>query len=328
MVTAFVKRKTPDVGRIERAAFNSLSALVPSEAPDKTESATGLSFNEVVKLVGSVGALVGQVLDVPLNRIRPNPFNARVLYSIGAGDEMKGSISSQGQGTTAIGYPDGEDIVLIDGHRRLRAVEDLGRPTLRIEVKPRPVSDIALYIASWTANKQRKDQTPLDDALAWRRLLDRKVFLSQVDLARSLNVSESDVSRTLALATLPALLIQSLSEQPDLLRYKMLNAIREFEQAHGIDKALALIVEIGSSGLGYREVEARRKALGSTPRKRLTPISNNVQFHHAKGTLKQFVEDGRVELVLTGLAPAESLELVTQLEKLLQTAKSSEKKTA
>lgn len=320
MVTAFIKRNTPDAGRIERAAFDSMSSLVTG-----TASLPEVPVAELISTPSSspidIGILVGQVFDIPLKKLIPNPLNARALYSIGAASTLLESMEIYGQETAVTGYIEGANVSLIDGHRRFKAAESLGWDTLRVEIRPKPASDKALYLASWTANKKRDDQTALDDALVWRRLLDLKVFLSQADLARATGVSETEVSRTLSLATLPAQVVQALSEQPDLLKYKMLNAIREFEQVHGINKTLALIVDVATNSSGYREVESRRKVLLAEPRQRETPVARNVRFHSANGTIKQFSKDGRVELVLKGLSDEDAKTLIANLEKMLNSSK-------
>ena len=315
MVTAFIKRSTPDAGRIERAAYDSLSALVSTPGADGPTA--GTIQKSLTDATTDGVMLVGQVFEIPLKRLRPNPVNARALYSLGAATSLTESIETYGQETAATGYLDGDDVVLIDGHRRLKAADSLGLPSLRVEIRPKPASDKALYLSSWTANKKRDDQTPLDDALVWRRLLDRKVFASQADLARATGLSETDVSRTLSLASLSGQVVQALSEQPELLKYKMLNALREFEQAHGVNPTLALVAQVVANSFGYREVELRRKTLMAEPRKRERPVARNVSFQSGKGTLKQFPADGRVELVLKDLSESEVSELINKIEKLL-----------
>lgn len=292
MTAAFKKRRV-DTSRILTAARDSLSAVVV-----KTSS-----------------YVVGQVYDVPLKRLRSNPSNARALYAASGLDEMSRSMKEHGQTTAASGFVDVDgDVVLIDGHRRYQVSDKLGWPAMRVEIRAMPDSEQALYLASRAANVERAEQTPLDDALVWRRLLDRKVFPSQVALSKALNISESEVSRTLALAELPGRLLQALAEQPELLKFKMLNALREFYHSQGEDRTLAFILEIAAHSLSYREVEARRKAAEQGPSTRPRAEKRALQFRGATGVIRTFEKDGRLEVSLKGLKPKDADDVIRKLE--------------
>lgn len=259
---------------------------------------------------------VGQVYEVPLRRIRENPGNARFIYTVSSIREMVGLIKASGQRTAATGFIDASgDVVLIDGHRRLRACSALGRRTLRVEIRPKPRNEQELYLASRSANKERAEQTPLDDAFVWRGLLERKVFPSQVDLSKRLQVSQSEVSRTLALADLPGALVNTLSEKSELLNLKMLNALREFCKARGEEETQAFILEVCKNGLSYRDVEARRKALASGPQARPRAERHELQFRGATGVLRRFEKDGRIEVSWAGLNPKDAADLAKKLER-------------
>ena len=265
--------------------------------------------------------LVGHVYDVPLERLKANPANARALYSVSARRRLGLSLRARGQDTAATGYVDNNhEVTLIDGHRRWHACMDNGLPTLRVEIRTKPATEAALYLASRDANVEREDQSPLDDALVWRRLLERKVFPSQVALARTLGLSESEVSRTLALGELPPKVLQSLTEEPDLLKFKMLNALREYHEAQGEDRTLQLVIEAAKEGFGYREVEARRKACERVPVRRARSTRSEVAFRSAKGHLRLFEGGSRLELSIKGLSDHDSKELLERLQGALAPA--------
>lgn len=297
MTAAFKKRKV-DTTRILRAAKESLSQVAQST-------------NQLVP---------GQVYDIPLKRIRHNPVNARAVYAAAAAEDLLRSFRDKGQTTAALGFLDQDgDVILIDGHRRLRACETLGYGSLRVELRPAPSSEQGLYLASRSANTEREGQTPLDDALVWKRLLERKVFANQAALARTLGLSESEVSRTLSLTELPGRLVQSVAEYPQLLNLKMLNALRELHRSQGLEKTQEVIHAAAREGLSYREVEARRKILESGPQARPRAARHELRFRGAKGTLRVFATAGRVELSFSGLKPADHQAVVQKLEKLFST---------
>jgi ParB family chromosome partitioning protein len=247
-------------------------------------------------------ASVGQIISAPLSRIKSNPFNPRAVYTNTAIDEMAVSLQTHGQRVAALGFRDDDgSIVLIEGETRLRGARAAGVDTLRIEIIAKPDSDQQLYEMARAANVERRDQTPLDDALKWKELLHKQIYPTQVALANALGLKEDHVSRTLSLAQLPQKVIIACYESPDLLTGKMLNALREYWQQEGDEKCLALIREAASAGLGYRDVVAKRRAASKGPVKRTRASSESLTYRGATGQVKVFDDDGRLELVLKGL---------------------------
>ena len=264
---------------------------------------------------------VGMIYEVPLGKIRSNPFNPRAVYTSSAIDDMASSMLSGGQRVSATAYVGTQgEVVLIEGETRLRGARAGGLATLRVEIRPQPASDRALYEEARAANVERRDQTPLDDAIKWKELLGKKVYPTQSALAQALGLGEDHVSRTLSLAALPLRIIHSMADHPDLLSHKMLNAIREFWAIKGDDDTLELILEVAKHGLGYRDVVARRKAAEQGPVKRTRSLREPISYKGAKGELRSFAKEGRVEVVLKGLGPETSEEISTKILALFSKA--------
>lgn len=261
---------------------------------------------------------VGQIYDIPLNKFKPNPANARAIYTEAAQASMVESFRERGQLMAVLGFEDSDGaIILIDGQRRYRAAVAAGFTTLRVEIKAKPESDQQLYMASRAANNDREGQSPLDDALVWRKLLDNKTFASQAALARALAIDEAYVSRTLQLNTMPQTVLNSITQFPTLLTFQMLNALREYCAALGEEAILKLIPEVVTRDLGYRDVVARKNLGAHQPSKRPRADKERIRFGSGKGEMKTFEESGRVELTLTGLTEAELQAVRTRLKEAL-----------
>lgn len=261
---------------------------------------------------------VGTVYDIPIGLIKSNPLNPRAVYTTTAVENMAQSLATSGQRISATGYIDDQGhVALIEGETRLRGARSAGLPTLRVEIRPRPGSDRELYEEARAANVERRDQTPLDDAIKWKELLAKKVYPTQSALAKALGLGEDSVSRTLSLAILPKSVVHAVAEHADLLSQKMLNALREYWEVQGEEQrdeaTLELIAEVAKNGMGYRDVIARRKASEKGPMKRPRSTREALTFRGAKGELKSFEEDGRVELSLKGLSPEAARELMQKL---------------
>ncbi|MCO8325648.1 ParB/RepB/Spo0J family partition protein (plasmid) [Burkholderia cenocepacia] len=297
------------VAAVEDAASSAPIVGDPRMAPS-VATISQLRGEEVGSSQGATKYEIGQTYEVPTGKIKSNSVNPRAIYTASAVSEMAESLAARGQGQSASAYVDeAGDIVLIDGERRLRGARTAGLPTLRVEIRPKPASERELYEEARAANVERKDQSPLDDALKWKELLSRKIYPTQVALAKALNLGEDHVSRTLSLAQLPSKIVQAAAEYPELLSLKMLNAIREFWEVKGEEETLELIFDAAKTGMGYRDVAARRKAAAKGTVKRPRSTREQLSFRGAKGEFKSFEEDGRIELKLKGLAPDVAAEI-------------------
>lgn len=93
--------------------------------------------------------------------------------------------------------------VLIDGERRWRAAQRIGRPTLDAVVVQQELSTDRLLEMQVVENALRQDLTPLESGAAFRQLM--AVWgCNQSVLAARLHISESKVSRCLQALDLPA----------------------------------------------------------------------------------------------------------------------------
>lgn len=305
-------------------AFLGVQSDLPSASSDLLERqkfVPGQTFSGNPQSPGdgaTYGYQVGAVYEVPVDAILSNPLNPRYVYTATAIDLMTKSLSTHGQRVSVTAYLDENGaVVLIEGETRLRGARAAGLKTLRVEIKTRPSTDQALYEEARAANVERREQTPLDDALRWKELLSKKVYPNQRALGNALGYSDEIVSRTVSLASLSSLIISVIAEYPDLLSLKMLVAIREYAEVMGDDATLKLILEVVTKGLSAREVAARRMAAQKSPPKRPQSTREAVSYMGAKGEIKAFAKDGRIELKLRGLSAEAADELTCALRVLL-----------
>lgn len=262
---------------------------------------------------------IGQTVEVPIHELKANPFNARRVVSPAGLDDMAQSLKSRGQDVAALGYiDDAGSVCLIDGHRRMEGCRIAEIATLRVEIRPKPENEQQLYLASRAANTDREAQTPIDDALAWKMLLDRKIFASQVELARCLNLDPTALSRILGLAELPKPLINMLAERPALMNLRMLDALKRFLDVAGEQETETLVIEIASKDLSSRDVDARRAAIQKGPATRVR--GNNVPRKYDMGNtlVKRYEGQGRLVLEVKDVTDEKLVDqLQEELDKLV-----------
>jgi len=142
-----------------------------------------------------------RVQRIPLDRIRPCPFQPRKEFTAEALQELADSIKAQGiiQPLVVRSRPDGFE--LIAGERRWRAAQQLGWkeiPAIIREADDRAALELALI-----ENLQRENLNPLEEAQGYAELIG-KFQLRQEDVAVKVGKSRVAVANSLRLLKLPA----------------------------------------------------------------------------------------------------------------------------
>jgi ParB family chromosome partitioning protein len=188
------------------------------------------------------------VREIPIELIRRNPDQPRRHFSEAQIDELAESLRAKGLLQPVLVRPApgaAGEFQLVAGERRWRAAQKAGLRVLPALV--RELDDIAVLEIGVIENVQRADLTPLEEAEAYRALIDR-FGRTQEDVAQAVGKSRSHVANTLRLLSLPA-------EARELLREGSLTAghARAILAAPDPD---ALAHEVARRGLSVRDTEA------------------------------------------------------------------------
>jgi ParB family chromosome partitioning protein len=244
----------------------------------------------------AAGAAQG-VLEVPLASITPNPHQPRAPIRDQELVELAASIEEHGiiQPLVVTRAPDGYH--LIAGERRWRAARLAGLSTVPAvvrEVAPSEMLELALV-----ENLQRADLNPLEEAMAYRQLVEEFGY-TQEQVARRVGKSRVAVSNTLRLlkAARPvqeALLADRISEGHA-------RALLGLEQAEAQEAALKMVLK---RGLNVRQTEELVRRLLNLrveerrPTREISPETRALEsrFREALGTkvsLTRGEEGGRL----------------------------------
>ena len=215
------------------------------------------------RLAGDPGAArPNGVAVVPIEAIRPSPFQPRRHFAEAALDGLAQSIREKGIVQPLLVRPVADaaaDYELVAGERRWRAAQRIGLHEVPVVV--RPLCDLEALEIALVENLQREDISPLEEAEAYSRL-SREFGRSQASIAEAVGKSRSHVANTLRLLSLPAAVRRSLEEGA-------LSAGHARALLAAADPA-ALAHEVERRGLNVRATEAlvRRRAARTAPAQR------------------------------------------------------------
>lgn len=213
----------------KRGLGRGLGALIPTESSTQTpgaarpsdvffgESGSGAASADEAKSAESSAAgsaesanTATDLLPVPGARfahidpysVVPNPRQPRTVFDEDALAELVGSIREIGvlQPVVVRTNPAGEGFELIMGERRLRASKEAGLTEIPAIV--RETEDVDLLRDALVENLHRSQLNPLEEAAAYRQLLD-DFDITHEQLAERISRSRPQISNTLRLLKLP-----------------------------------------------------------------------------------------------------------------------------
>jgi ParB family chromosome partitioning protein len=231
-----------------------LSALLP----DDEDLPAGLADAPLPANNTVPGTIPGeQAVKIPLEKLKPNPYQARKHFAEDELAELVDSIRAHGIIDPLIVVEDEEDgkLIIVGGERRWRAAPLAG------------LSEVPAFIRTYSAeemqeialidNVQRSNLNPLEEATAYKMLMDL-TGLSQDDTAARVGKSRSAVANALRLLKLPPAAREAL-ERGDLTAGHG-RAILSVNNEGAREQLLAAILR---QGLSVREAEKQAAALNA-----------------------------------------------------------------
>ena len=230
----------------------------PTPLPSR-RGGLGRGLNALIPTLGSDAPAATQEIDI--DAIAPNPYQPRVEMETEALETLAASIRVHGviQPLVVTRGPERGQYILIAGERRWRAARLAGLgavPAVIKDAAPRAMLELALV-----ENVVRADLSPLEEAAAYRQLID-DFGLTQAAVAERVGRSRVSVTNTLRLLALPDRVQRAL-------------AAGEISEGHarallglpGATDQIGALDEIQTRGLSVRQTEelVRRWVAGGAP---------------------------------------------------------------
>ena len=281
-------------GRSARPSIPGVSPALPRAVPSKLQGVTRS----------------GNAAEIPVERIGPDDDQPREEFDEAALDRLAESLRSKGQ-LQPIRVRWSEErgqYVIICGERRWRAATRAGLATMTCIISDGPISPGELLALQCVENLLREDLTDMEQARAFRTLMDSNGW-STHQLAKELGIVQPSVVRALALLKLPEAIqeqveqgglspatayevskLEDPAEQAEVAARVVAEGLTRAETVEAVRQAAGKARPVGSKAKGRGAIKARPKR----------PTIRTFKLSSAKVTVefKRAVELSEVEVAL------------------------------
>ena len=225
-----------------------------------------------------------ELRDLDIDLIDPNPEQPRTLFSEQKLEELAASIKESGlvQPILVRRKPDGR-YQIVAGERRWRASQRAG--LIKITALVRDVQDEKLLEIALIENIQRQELNPIEEALAFQRLI-ATIGFTQEELAKRVGKDRSSIANYIRLLKLP-IPVQRMLEVDEL----QMGHARALLALTSEEDQITLAKIIVEKKLSVREAEraVQQKLKAASEGKTSTPVQIDANIRAAELKLKRYL---------------------------------------
>lgn len=188
-----------------------------------------------------------EILMVPINELRSNPYQPRKVFDEEALKELASSIKEHGVFQPIIIKKSIKGYEIIAGERRVKASELAGLKEIPAIV--RDFTDNEMMEIALLENLQRENLNAIEEANAYKKLQEN-LMLTQEQLAKRLGKSRSHITNMLGLLLLPEE-VQKKVENKEIT----MGHARVISKLEDKDQQISLAKKITEEGLSVRQLE-------------------------------------------------------------------------
>lgn len=204
--------------------------------------------------------------EIAVKDIMANKYQPRRVFDEEALNELSSSIKQYGVIQPVVVRKTLEGYELVAGERRLRASQMAGLKTIPAVVKE--YTDSEMTEIALIENLQRQDLNPIEEAMAFRRLME-EFGLTQEEVAQRIGRSRSLIANIVRLLNLP-LVIQDFVSRGTL----SIGQARPILALESSEVQIEAAQQIIDNDLSAREAEELVKRMAMTPRSKRTAIQS------------------------------------------------------
>lgn len=210
-------------------------------------------MDNITKIVGAKDVDLTEVVQIPIDRIKPSPYQPRSVFNEDKIEELCQTIKTHGIIQPIVVRVVEGSYEIIAGERRYRAMKKIGARTIPAIIKEYSESQTASI--ALIENLQREGLTAIEEAKAYSNLIELH-NLTQESLAQRLGKNQSTIANKLRLLNLPKVVQDELLNRKISERHAraLLSLKKEEEQ----EKVLK---EIINKDLNVKQTESRIKSI-------------------------------------------------------------------
>lgn len=249
-----------------------LDALFPEkvsqEKPKTVRSSKPKTNTATVKTTLDQPAVKGETI-VKISKVEPNREQPRKKFDEDALLELSESIKMYGVLQPLLVSDKKDYYEIVAGERRWRAAKMAGLKEVPVVIKE--FSDQEIVEISLIENIQREDLNPVEEAMAYKRLID-EFNLKQDEIAERVSKSRTAVTNSLRLLKLDARVQQMMVDE-------MISAghARALLAISDVEKQYSVAMRIFDEKLSVRETEKLVKTILNPSKKRENAVSDSAE---------------------------------------------------
>ena len=218
-----------------------------------------------------------EIVEIPINELRPNPYQPRTVFDEDALNELAESIKENGVFQPIIVKKSIKGYDVIAGERRLRASKIAGLKTIPAII--RQLSDEKMAEIALLENLQRENLNSLEEAKAYKSLID-KLHLTQEELAKKVSKSRSHITNMLGLLRLP-------NEVQDMVMDNKITMghARALSKIDDEEEVIKMANEVVDSKLTVRDIETKTE---EAPKKvKVTRHPKHTEYDYVQDLMRE-----------------------------------------
>lgn len=196
----------------------------------------------------------GQVMEVPLAKIAPNPNQPRHDFAEETLNELADSIKKNGLIQPIVVRKHGIGYEIIAGERRYQASKRAGLEKIPVVVKE--ATDVEMFKLALIENIQRDDLNHIEQAKGYKKLIEMNGVKNISELAALVSKSQSNVANVIRLLKLPEKVQDMIADGS--LSWTTARAILSVE---GDEKRIAIAEKAVENDMTTSEVENYTRAI-------------------------------------------------------------------
>ncbi|MBN1828780.1 MAG: ParB/RepB/Spo0J family partition protein [Deltaproteobacteria bacterium] len=257
----------------------------------------GALFSDLVDNAGAgiVSAVCG------IEELSPNPYQPRKVFDRDELNRLASSISEKGIIQPIVVRRTGGGYEIIAGERRWRAAQTAGLKEVPIVIRDADDAEVAQL--SLIENLQREELNPIEEAHAYRTLVDR-FDLSQEAVALIVGKDRSTVTNTLRLLKLPQDIQDALSSKKITVGHArpLLSVESVQNQLYAFNRVMAKRLSVRETELLVKKLtaDAPKQSVRHEKEQAIVDLENRLSRHYlAKITINPAVRGGSIEIRYT-----------------------------